>query len=384
MKRAKRRRYGKRLKTAAIIILPLIMSAVSYNMGQQKGSTSDTAKLNEGETAKAPVNNKTASLTKSAEDKLIGGNVILSHGYGIKPETEHGEKYLKLVPPADMITDNIGAVPYPQEWGGGGEIIRTTFGEYIGDSYFTLDNGGQVNNKTDIPNDELITESWFMPNFKVENTEEPLVLLYHTHSCESFEPYVRDEFDVNFNFRTTDPTKSVVMVGDAIQAELESLGIGVIHVTDIHDHPTYNGAYDRSRASIQPILEEYPSIKVVLDIHRDALGSDDQAYQPFIRVEGKEAAQIMIISGCDDGTMGMPYYMENYHFACALQQKLEKDNPGFTRPILFDYRCYNQDLTNGSLLIEVGSHGNTLEQVQYAGQLFGKSLGELLTEMSEG
>ena len=74
--------------------------------------------------------------------------------------------------------------------------------------------------------------------------------------------------------------------------------------------------------------------------------------------------------------------MENFHFACTLQQKLEKDHPGFTRPILFDYRCYNQDLTNGSLLIEVGSHGNTLEQVQFAGQLLGKSLGELLTEMS--
>ncbi|MBR1823138.1 MAG: stage II sporulation protein P [Ruminococcus sp.] len=383
MRYAKRRRYGKILKVTTVIVLPLIMSAVSFNMGMLKTSRSETSTLAEGESADAPMTETTESVTRSDSD-FLSGSVILSQGYGIKPEIERGENYLELVPPLEQVSDYQGDVPYPTEWGGGGEIIRTTFGEYIGDSFFTLDNGGQVNNKTEISNDELISESWFMPNFKVENTDEPLVLLYHTHTCESYEPYVRDEFDVNFNFRSTDPTKSVVMVGDAIQAELEAQGIGVVHITDIHDYPSYNGAYDRSRASIIPVLEEYPSIKVVLDIHRDALGSDEQAYQPFIRVEGREAAQIMMISGCDDGTMGMPNCMENYHFACALQQKLEKDNPGFTRPILFDYRCYNQDLTNGSLLVEVGAHGNTLEQAQYAGQLFGKSLGEFLREMSEG
>ena len=383
MKYAKRRKSWKWLKTGIIIILPLGMSAVSYKMGMIKSTGHEGISLNENKTADAPPDIR-ETVTKATDEDFLSGSLILSQGYGIKPEIEQGENYLELVPPSEQFTDMQGAVPYPSQWGGGGEIIRTTFGEYIGDSFFTLDNGGQVNNKTELSNDELISESWFMPNFKLENTDEPLVLLYHTHTCASYEPYVRDEFDVNFNFRTTDPTKSVVMVGDAIQAELEAQGIGLIHITDIHDYPSYNGAYDRSRASIQPILEEYPSIKVVLDIHRDALGNDGQAYQPFIRVEGKEAAQIMIISGCDDGTMGMPNCMENYHFACALQQKLESDNPGFTRPILFDYRCYNQDLTNGSLLIEVGSHGNTLEQAQYAGQLFGKSLGEFLLTMSEG
>ena len=110
-------------------------------------------------------------------------------------------------------------------------------------------------------------------------------------------------------------------------------------------------------------MEQYPSIKVVLDIHRDAIASETSAYQPYIEIGGKEAAQIMIISGCDDGTLDMPNYMKNFHFACRLQEKVESDNKGLTRPILFDYRHYNQDLTTGSLLIEVGSHGNTLEQV---------------------
>lgn len=382
MKRSKRRRHGKWLKTGVILVLPTAMAIISANTAPK--TASESGSLRESETVSAPHSSVTETVSKKSADDFLDGSVILSQGYGIKPEIEKGRNYLKLTPPMDMVSDNVGATPYPVEWGGGGEIIRTTFGEYIGDSFFNLDNGGQVNNKTEVPNDELLAESWFMPNFKVESTTDPLVLLYHTHTCESFEPYVRDEFDVNFNFRTTDPTKSVVMVGDAIQAELEAQGIGVIHETSIHDSPSYNGAYDRSRADIVPILEKYPSIRVVLDIHRDALGNDGQAYQPFIRVDGKEAAQIMIISGCDDGTMGMPNHLENFHFACALQQKLEQDNPGFTRPILFDYRCYNQDLTNGSLLIEVGSHGNTLDQVQYAGQLFGKSLGEFLRTMSEG
>ncbi|MGB4093932.1 MAG: stage II sporulation protein P [Ruminococcus flavefaciens] len=383
MKRYRHRKRPGFVKICAVTAVPLIIAAVSGKTGFTLKTQPEKVPAAADDTTEAAAAVMSEKVERSGEDMLCG-SVILSHGYGIKPEIEQGENFLKLVPPMEMATDDAGPVPYPTQWGGGGEIIRNTFGEYSGDNFFGLADGGQVNNKTDIANETLLSESWYMPNFSVDSLDEPLVLIYHTHTCESFEPYVRDEFDPGFNFRTTDETKNVVMVGNAIQAELEAQGIGVIHATDIHDHPTYNGAYDRSRATIMSILEEYPSVRVVLDIHRDALGDDTQAYQPFIRVEGKEAAQIMIISGCDDGTMGMPNYMENFHFACTLQQKLEKDHPGFTRPILFDYRCYNQDLTNGSLLIEVGSHGNTLDQVQFAGQLLGKSLGELLTEMSEG
>ena len=91
----------------------------------------------------------------------------------------------------------------------------------------------------------------------------------------------------------------------------------------------------------------------------------------------------MIISGCDDGTLDMPDYIKNFHFACTLQQQMETDYAGLTRPILFDYRHYNQDLTTGSLLIEVGSHCNTLEQVQYSGQLIGRSLSRTLNSVKE-
>ena len=175
----------------------------------------------------------------------------------------------------------------------------------------------------------------------------------------------------------------MVSVGDAITEQLEAAGIGVIHDATIHDYPSYNGSYDRSAETVRKNLAQYPSIKVVLDIHRDAIQQENTLVQPIVEVNGKEAAQVMIISGCDDGTMNMPNYMQNFHFACLLQGNMESMFPGLTRPILFDYRHYNQDLTTGSLLMEVGTHGNTLEQAQYAGELIGKALAQTLLKLQK-
>lgn len=171
---------------------------------------------------------------------------------------------------------------------------------------------------------------------------------------------------------------NMLSVGDKICEQLDKAGVAYIHDTLVHDYPSYDGSYDSSRMAVKQILEEYPSIKVCLDVHRDGIEREDGTrLAPVAEIEGREAAQLMIISGCDDGTMGMPDYMKNFHFACALQSALESDWQGLTRPILFDYRHYNQDLTTGSLLIEVGSHGNSITQAQYTGELIGKTLGEM-------
>lgn len=317
-----------------------------------------------------------------ADASVLSSSITLSEGYGLFDESD---TKVSLLSPLDMISRNPGPKPYPDDssYTEGGDIIRTTYGTYSGTTYFDLQKCGQVNNKTEIPNETLISESRCLPNFTVSDTSEPQILIYHTHTTESFEPYVRDKYDANFNYRTTDDTKNMIMVGNAIQAELEAAGYSVIHATDIHDYPSYNGSYSRSRETILPILEQYPSIKVALDIHRDAISGEGTSVQPYVSIDGKEAAQIMIISGCDDGTLGMPDYMKNFHFACSLQQQIESDYSGITRPILFDYRHYNQDLTTGSLLIEVGSHCNTLDQVQYSGQLIGQSLSRLLDSIKE-
>ena len=225
------------------------------------------------------------------QDELLYGSMILSEGYGIEDESDKRGELVRLPNPLDMKADSAGEKPYPTVWNTDGDIVRLSYDRYSGNAFFDLENGGQVNNKTDIPNETLKKESSFLPNFTVSDTDEPLVLIYHTHTTESYEPYVREHYDSSFNYRTTDNTKNVVMVGDAIQAELEAQGIGVIHATAVHDYPSYNGSYGRSRETIMPILEKYPSIKVVLDIHRDAISAEGVAYQPFVEIDGREASQ---------------------------------------------------------------------------------------------
>lgn len=279
-----------------------------------------------------------------------------------------------------------GAKPYPDPdtlTTHSGNVIQTIFSGYSGSQYVTLSSGGQVKNVTSVSNDTLLSASGERPAFTIDlNSSEPQVLIMHTHTTESFEPFERTYYDSSFSYRTTDYSKNVVMVGDAITEELERAGINTIHNTTYHDYPSYTGSYDRSAVTVQNVLDEYPSIKVVLDIHRDAISRDGDLLQPVIEVDGKKSAQIMIISGCDDGTMDMPNYMENFKFASLLQNQIYSDYGDFARPILFDYRKYNQHLTTGSLLIEVGTHGSTLEQVRYAGQLLGKSIAKALTSIA--
>ncbi|MFR2443892.1 MAG: stage II sporulation protein P [Ruminococcus sp.] len=305
---------------------------------------------------------------------------VRSEGYGWTAETQ---EVIQTAQNAKVPSSDPGEKPYPTQWNLSEEtsIFRTSYGPYSGDNFFFLSSAGQVQNKTSLSNTALQTESELAPAFTIQVSDEPQVLIMHTHTTETFEPCVRNEYDPSFNYRTTDPAYNMVSVGDAITEQLEAAGIHTIHDTTIHDYPSYNGAYERSAETVKQYLEQYPSICVVLDIHRDAIQSDNTLSQPIVEIDGREAAQVMIISGCDDGTMEMPNYLQNFHFACRLQGNLEGMYPGLTRPILFDYRKYNQDLTTGSLLLEVGSHGNTLEQAQYSGELIGKALAQTLLKL---
>ena len=146
------------------------------------------------------------------------------------------------------------------------------------------------------------------------------------------------------------------------------------------DDPVYNYSYSRSRERIEEILREYPSVKIVLDIHRDGIADGDTRIAPVADIDGRKAAQIMIICGCDDGTGILPGYMDNLRFASYIQNAVEKDNNGITRPMLFDYRFYNQDLAEASLVIEFGALANDIEQVKYSAELVGKSIAASLKQ----
>lgn len=287
-----------------------------------------------------------------------------------------------LPTPSQEILD---AIPYPENIDDHDGVIQTfQYGIYTDKNYINLKNGGQVRNCTSVSNDELSQLSQQLPDFNIElNSPQPQVLIYHTHTTESFEPYTRDFYDKDFTCKTTDITMNMVAVGNEIQAQLESAGITTLHDTTVHDYPSYNGSYQSSRETVQEILEKYPSIKVVLDVHRDGIEREDGTrIAPVVEIDGKRCAQIMIISCCDnDGNI--PNFRENFKLACLFQSQLETDYEGITRPILFDYRFYNQDLSVGSLLIEIGSHGNSIDEAKYSGQLVGKSIANALKTLSD-
>lgn len=256
-------------------------------------------------------------------------------------------------------------------------LVHKTYTVSPSDVYVQVGNAF-VKNVTDYGNNTVLEAEAASPAFTLTDTDEPQVLIMHTHTTECYMPYTGDIYDTTYSTRSTDNSRNMVAVGDVIAEQLQAAGIGVLHDVTQHDYPSYNGSYDRSAKTVRDYLEKYPSIKVVLDIHRDAIVSGDTVTAPVVETDQGTAAQVMIISGCDDGTMDYPNWRDNLAFAIDLQQQMESDHPGFTRPVLFDYRLYNQNLTTGSLLIEVGSHGNTLPQALLAGEWIGQSLVNLL------
>ncbi|HBI51545.1 MAG TPA: stage II sporulation protein P [Ruminococcaceae bacterium] len=262
-----------------------------------------------------------------------------------------------------------------------GKIVNETFGKGNGPEFISLPNGGQLRNCTEIPTETVNAECSVNSVPEIEMySDEPQVLILHTHTTESYEPYEKDWYDESYTSRSADPGNGVVAVGEAIAGQLAAAGINVIHDCTMHDL-TYNGAYSRSLGTALGVLDRYPTVKVVLDIHRDAIEYEDGTRVSAVTdIDGKRAAQTMIICAADDGTYGVPGFMNNLHFASALQQSMESRYPTLTRPVLFQYCQYNQQVSPGALLIEVGSHGNSIDQAVYSGELIGKSLAELLKD----
>lgn len=258
-------------------------------------------------------------------------------------------------------------------------VVQQTYREGSSSQYLALDSGW-VRNLSGLGTEEVLSLSRQELPFDIElNSDQPQVLIYHTHATEAYLPTLRGWYGLNESFRSDQDEENMVAVGEVLAQTLEQAGIKVIHDTTQHDNPSYTGAYDRSRETMRKYLEQYPSIKVTLDVHRDAITRDDNTViAPTATVEGQQVAQVMIIS-CADGDR-IPNFRQNFTFAAGLQQQAAQLYPDLMRPILFDQnRFYNQDLTTGSLLLEFGSHGNTLAQAKRSAVLVGNSLVALWT-----
>lgn len=213
---------------------------------------------------------------------------------------------------------------------------------------------------------------------------KPAVLIFHSHTSEGYEMIERDWYAQNYTARSNDENLNIVRVGTEISNYLTKLGYTVIHDKTIHDDD-YSGSYAHSRKAVEKHLAEHPEIQIVLDIHRDSISLDDgDKIKPVNTVGGKKAAQLMIITGAEEGKVeNFPDWEYNLRFALRLQQKCETMFPGLMRPVLFSQRKYNMDMTRFSLLIEMGSEANTLEEACYSGRMLAAALASLMDEYAK-
>lgn len=210
----------------------------------------------------------------------------------------------------------------------------------------------------------------------------PQILIIHTHASEAYTMDGTDVYQESDAYRTTDDNYNVVRVGDEMQQVFESMGLQVVHDRTLYDYPQYDGSYTRSRASVQQWLEEYPSIQVILDVHRDALvGEDGTIFKPIANIDGEKTAQVLMIIGTNDLGQDHPNWTQNLALAVRIQQQLDSAAPTLARPITLRSSSFNQQLSCGFLLVEVGSHGNTLQEALRAGRLFARAAGEILLEL---
>ena len=248
-------------------------------------------------------------------------------------------------------------------------------------SGYTVVGRTYISNSTE----HALSISDFQEPFAAELTDEPpQLLILHTHGSEAYTPAGEAEVVWSGDHRTTDSRYNVVKVGDEMAEVFGAAGISVLHDRTLYDYPSYTGAYDRALTAIQRYLAQYPSIRFILDIHRDAI-EDGQGneYKVVSEIDGVgTAAQLSIVVGSDGSGLTHPDWMENLRLAAAIQESALQSYPTLMRPVLLRNSRYNQHATTGSLLVEVGAAGNSPEEAQLAGRLFAEQMVEVLRDQS--
>lgn len=263
------------------------------------------------------------------------------------------------------------------------EAVGRIFEQFISPYSAPLSyNGIYLKNSTGLDID-IKTELASKLDMKLTDTKEPQVLIVHTHATESYMLEDRDYYTAADKARNTDNSKNVTYIGEIFANVLKEGGIGVIHDKTQHDHPAYNGSYGRAAETINEYLKKYPSIKIVVDVHRDSIAmSGSDKCKPTATVNGKKAAQVMLVMGSETGSVtGFPNWRQNFRLALRYQQTMEVMYPGLARPLLFASRRYNENLTTGSMILEVGTDSNYFEEACYSAELAGKALLSLLNTL---
>ncbi|MBQ1631440.1 MAG: stage II sporulation protein P [Clostridia bacterium] len=213
-----------------------------------------------------------------------------------------------------------------------------------------------------------------IPAIHALRSEAPTVLIYHTHTTEAYTQTETEQYKENGKWRTSDNTKNVVAVGEVLKEILErDYGFHVIHDTTDHEPPKLSTAYERSVATMERYHEEYPSIVLFIDLHRDAY-SGDTAPCDYLTINGTETARLMLVVGKGEKYSDKPYYDSNIAFAERITAHLNTINEKLCRPVRVKTGRYNQHVAPNCILVEVGHNANTLSQAKAAMPYFAESI----------
>lgn len=231
-----------------------------------------------------------------------------------------------------------------------------------------------VDNKT-----SFTVDTKALLNAPLPITGKPKVLIVHTHTTESYTPSEKYNYTPETNARTKDTNFNVARVGEEFAASLREEGIDVIHDKSLNDYPSYNGSYAKSLALIESYLKKYPSIQIVIDIHRDSMTAQDGTkYKLLTEIDGQKAAQLMIISGTNEGGLTHPDWQENLKLTLKIQNQLSNDYNNLARPLSIRKERFNTHATKGSMLIEIGTDANTLDEAILSARLAAKSFAKVI------
>lgn len=343
--------HGVVLALAAVIAGPLPAAQTALSLSRKSMENA----VSQAEEPTSEAQSEPSAASEPAADSAV------NHTDGIEP-------YLTVLQDDSAKPENAGTV------------IEKTYPQGSGEKFIPCGTGS-IKNNTRVSASEVAAEIENPLPFTVEwNSPEPQVLIMHTHATEDYRLSFGLWFAPDDGSRSTDRNINMCAVGRVMTDTLNAAGLNTLHDETLNDYPSYTGSYSNSRAVVQQYLAQYPSIKIVLDVHRDAIETESGSRMaPVCTVNGRQAAQVMIICGSDNGTtIKLPNWRQNLRFAAAWETAMEGMYPGFTRSTLLSYRFYNQDLTTGSLLIEIGGHGNNLNEALYAGQLAAQGLVEAL------
>ena len=230
-------------------------------------------------------------------------------------------------------------------------------------------NGVNIKNETQYN----LTEEMLKPDITIESRN---VLIFHTHTCESYTATEQFNYIQTGTYRTTDLNYNVARVGMELKNQLISYNYNVIHDTTYHDYPAYSGSYGRSLTTVQNLLTQNQNTDVVIDLHRDAIG--DYSYAPTVKIGEDYAAQLMFVIGTDGGGLEHPNWNQNLKFAIKIQEKANELYPGLFKPIILRNTRYNQHVAKGASIIEVGATGNTMEQCLNSMKYLAKVISEVI------